>query len=86
MAAERLTDAQWDALMARVNARLRAWSPALADALEEEERGERELTEEQKATLDAFMGGTGYLVSGRRVDPSLVTIFRGPGPERYRAI
>jgi hypothetical protein len=46
--------------------------------MDAEGRGERDLTEREKATLDAFLTGTGYLVSGRRVDPKSVLVFRGP--------
>lgn len=60
----------WDALR-----RLRAWDSALADAMDEE-RGGRPLTEKECARLDAFLTGTGYLVSGRRVDPASVVVFR----------
>lgn len=59
-------------------ARLREWDPKLADAMEAEERGDRSLDEGERARLDAYLTGTGYLVSGRRVDPTSVVVIRGP--------
>lgn len=80
------SSAQWDEMLRQAQVRLREWNPQLADAVDAEERGKRRLTEQERAALDAFLTGTGYVVSGRRVDPASVVVFRGPEtPERGRS-
>ncbi len=75
---ETAADAAVRVVLAHLSEKIRQVWISDVDALDAEERGERSLTERERALLDAFLTGTGYLVSGRRVDPVTVVVFRGP--------
>lgn len=57
---------------------IRRRDPELADAMDREECSDFTMSDDLRARLDAWLTGQGYLVNGRRVDPSSVVIVRAP--------
>jgi hypothetical protein len=65
-----------DTIKPRVMDLIRRGEPSLADALDNAEAGRHELTEMERARVDSWLYGQGFMLDGRRIDPSRLTIVR----------